>query len=235
MGGTMAELLTPETLVLLAGATFVLGYLTINQVLLRVFVLVGTVLYIWYYATVAAAPLWEAIYTSLAMGAANLFGLMSLLAQRSRMIVPARHRDIYPQFGNLTPGDFRALIRRAERFSTTEDVLLANEGGASQDLYFIIKGGARVQKLGAEFVLPSGTFVGEVAYLTGKQSAATTELLGGSEVLRWSYADLYRRSAKSSRFKLALEAMISGDLAAKVSLAVAPKNLQEIMLAQRGA
>ena len=231
----MAGLLTPETLVLLAGGTFVLGYLTINQVLLRIFVLVGTVLYIWYYATVASSPLWEAIYTSLAMGAANLFGLMSLMAQRSRMIVPARHRDIYPQFGNLTPGDFRSLVQRADRFVTDADIELAQEGGASENLYFIINGSAKVRKLGAEFVLPSGTFVGEVAYLTGKKSAATTVLSAGSEVLRWRYDDLYRRSAKSSRFKLALEAMISGDLAAKVSLAVAPGNLQEIIAARREA
>lgn len=228
----MGVFLTPEVLVLVAGGSFVLGYLTINQVMLRIFVLIGTVLYICYYATVAAEPLWEAIYTSLAMGTANLFGLMSLLAQRSRMVVPARHRDIYPQFGNLTPGDFRSLVRRAERFVTEDDIELASEGAHTQHLYFIIKGSARVQKLGAEFVLPSGTFVGEVAYLTGRQSAATTVLAAGSEVLRWSYAELYRRSAKSSRFKLALEAMISGDLAAKVSLAVAPPNLAEIMQAR---
>ena len=225
----MGALLTPEALVIVAGGSFVLGYLTINQVLLRIFVLIGTCLYICYYATVADEPLWEAIYTSIAMGTANLFGLMSLLAQNSRMIVPAQHRDIYPQFGNLTPGDFRALVRRAKRFTTPDDIELATEGEATRHLYFIIRGSARVQKLGAEFVLPSGTFVGEVAYLTGRQSAATTVLAAGSEVLSWEYEELYRRSARSSRFKLALEAMISGDLAAKVSFAVAPPNLGEIM------
>ncbi|WP_306116664.1 MULTISPECIES: cyclic nucleotide-binding domain-containing protein [unclassified Roseovarius] len=228
----MGAILTPEVLVLLAGGTFVLGYLTINQVWLRIFVLAGTVLYIWYYATVADAPLWEAIYTSLAMGAANLFGLMSLYAQRSRMIVPAQHRDIYPQFGNLTPGDFRSLVRCADRFVTDTEIELATEGGETEHLYFLINGSARVQKLGAEFRLPSGTFVGEVAYLTGRRSAATTVLAEGSEVLRWRYSDLYRRSAKSSRFKLALEAMIAGDLATKVSFAVAPPNLSDVMKAR---
>lgn len=228
----MVALLTPEVLVLMAGCTFVLGYLTINQVMLRIFVLAGTALYIWYYATVADAPLWEAIYTSLAMGAANLFGLMSLYAQRSRMIVPAQHRDIYPQFGNLTPGDFRSLVRRADRFVTDAEIELATEGAETEHLYFLINGSARVQKLGAEFHLPSGTFVGEVAYLTGRKSAATTVLAEGSEVLRWPYTELYRRSAKSSRFKLALEAMIAGDLANKVSFAVAPPNLGEVMKAR---
>ena len=231
-GEGMGGLLTPEALVVLAGGTFVLGYLTINQVALRVFVLIGTLLYIWYYATVADHPLWEAIYTSMAMGAANLFGLASLMAQRSRIVVPRRHRDIYPLFSNLTPGDFRSLVARAERFTTIDDVELASEGGDTQHLYYIISGSARVDKLGAQFSLPSGTFVGEVAFLTGRHSAATTILLAGSEVLRWNYDDLRQRSGKSSRFKLALEAMIASDLAAKVSLAVAPANLSEIMQAR---
>ena len=152
LGDHMGTIFTPEVLVVLAGGTFVMGYLTINQVWLRIFVLAGTVLYIWYYATVADAPLWEAIYTSMAMGAANLFGLMSLMAQRSRMIVPAQHRDIYPQFGNLTPGDFRALVRCADRFTTDTEIELATEGSATEHLYFLIKGTARVQKLGVVFV-----------------------------------------------------------------------------------
>lgn len=233
-GAGMDGLLTPEVLILIAGGTFVLGYLTINQVILRLLLLIGTVFYIWYYAIVAAAPLWEAIYTSLVMGAANLIGLLSLLAQRSHLVVPSKHRDIYPLFSNLTPGDFRSLVKRAERFTTVEDFHLATEGEATQHLFYIINGSAQVEKLGAQFSLPRGTFVGEVAFLTGRQSAATTVLAAGSEVLQWGYDDLRRRSTRSSRFKLALEAMIASDLAAKVSFAVAPSNLSEVMDARRG-
>jgi hypothetical protein len=41
-------------------------------------------------------------------------------------------------------------------------------------------------------------------------------------VLEWSFEDLRRKSARSSRFKLALDAAITHDLARKVALAVAP-------------
>lgn len=231
----MREIFTPEVLVVIAGSSFVLGYLIINQVYLRVFMLIGTGLYVCYYATVAAEPLWEAIYTSTAMGLANVIGLFSLLARKSRIVIPARHRDIYPRFQTLPPGDFRTLVTMARRFVAEKDILLAGEDTETRELYYIISGGAEVQKLGATFMLPSGTFVGEVAYMTGRQSAATSTLKAGSEVLAWDYAALKRRSARSSRFRLALEAMISGDLAEKVSLAVAPSNLTEIMQRRQGA
>lgn len=48
----MNEFLLPDFLVLAAAGMFVLGYLIINQIMLRAMLLVGTALYIWYYAVV---------------------------------------------------------------------------------------------------------------------------------------------------------------------------------------
>ena len=42
-------------------------------------------------------------------------------------------------------------------------------------------------------------------------------------MLEWEFATLRRRSARASRFKLALGAMISRDQAMKVAFAVAPR------------
>ena len=225
----MENLLSPEVLVLLAGSSFVLGYLIINQVLLRVFVLIGTGLYIWYYATVADEPLWEAIYTSIAMGAANIIGLISLQLRRSRIMIPREHRDIYPKFSTLPPGDFRSIIKMSRRYTAGHDIEVTTAGQDVKIVYFLISGSMDVEKFGNRFTLPSGTFVGEVAYMTGRKSAATTLLKTGSEVLEWDCDALRRKCERSSRFRLALEAMVSNDLALKVSYAVAPMELQAIM------
>ena len=48
----MNEFLLPDFLVLAAAGMFVLGYLIINQIMLRAMLLVGTALYIWYYVVV---------------------------------------------------------------------------------------------------------------------------------------------------------------------------------------
>lgn len=212
-----------EHLVLIAGLVFTLGYLIINQVLLRVMILVGTGFYIWYYFVVADTPLWTAIWTSCAMGVANILGLMGLFARNSKLAVPQAHRDIYPLFPGLPPGDFRELMRFAQRRTLEADTRVTTEGAPNTHLVFVVSGGMRVTKGDARFRLPSGTFVGEVAYLNHQNAAATTDILAGSEVLEWPVDALRARARRKARFKLALEAMISRDLAAKVAFAVAPR------------
>lgn len=217
------DLVPAETIVLLAGLAFTLAYLIINQVVLRLIILFGTALYIWYYWVVADAPLWTAIYTSLAMGLANLIGLASLFWRQSKLAVPRQHLDIYAQFSSLPPGDFRDLIRHATRYTLDTDTDVTHEGAPMDSLYYIISGQIRIEKRGETFSMPAGVFVGEVAYLSRQPSAASTRLGAGTEVLEWDVATLRRRAARKSRFKLALEAMISRDLAVKVAFAVAPR------------
>lgn len=218
----MSYLFSAEVAVVLAGGCYVLGYLIINQIGLRLMVMLGTALYIWYYSVVADEPLWEAIYLSLMIGAANLLGLLGLYLRQSPIMIPREYRDLYANFGDLPPGDFRELMARAERrrCSATEEV--TTEGQAVTRLVYVVSGGIEVKKKGDRFPLPAGIFIGEVAFLTGRVASATSWVAKGAEVIEWKVADLRRYSARKPRFKLALEAMISKDLAAKVTYAVAP-------------
>ena len=152
----LSDLVPPEYIVLMAGGALTLAYLIINQVVLRLFILAGTALYIWYYWVVADAPLWTAIYTSLAMGAANLIGMGNLFWRQSRFAVPHAHRDIYPRFANLPPGDFRELVTRARRFRLEADTLLTREGAPVDRLYYVLSGDLTIEKRGETFHMPSG-------------------------------------------------------------------------------
>ena len=67
-------------------------------------------------------------------------------------------------------------------------------------------------------MLPPKLFLGEVAFLIGTLSSASAWLEAGTEVLEWRFEDLRRKCARSERFKLALEAAISIDLAKKVAI-----------------
>ena len=60
-------------------------------------------------------------------------------------------------------------------------------------------------------------FLGEIAFLTNAASSASLWLEEGAEVLEWQFDELRRRCERVPRFKLALEASISVDLARKVS------------------
>lgn len=203
---------------------FALSYLIINQIILRLGITVGTLLYIWYYAVAADTPLWAAIWTSVIMGIANLIGLAQLLVRRSEIALPKRHKDIYHYFSTLLPGDFRDVVKLAERRTNDAPLVMTKEGEPVTSLYFLISGRTSVDKAGEEFGLPEGIFIGEVAYLTNRVASATTTAPVGSEILEWNFASLRRKAAKDSRFKLALEAVISNDMADKVTLAVPGRN-----------
>lgn len=214
--------LVPQTLVYCAGTFYVLGLLIINQVALRLLVLTGTCFYMAYYMTIAAEPLWEAFYISVLIGLANVTGLAGLLARRSRLALPRAHRDVYAHFPSLPPGDFRTLMRHARRYVSEEERELTVEGSPVMRLYYVVSGKCAIRKQGDRFEMPAGVFVGEVAYLTGQRASATTRLEAGSEVLEWSFADLRYAASRSVRFKLALDAVLSLDLAQKVAMSVAP-------------
>ena len=117
-------------------------------------------------------------------------------------------------------------MRRGRRYVTQTDQTLGVEGAPVDNLTYIVSGSARVQKRGEVFTVPSGIFIGEVAFLLNRGSSATTVLDAGSEIITWSKADLDAQSARNPRFKLALEAAISLDMAAKVALAVAPVDMR---------
>ncbi|MGR3513925.1 MAG: Crp/Fnr family transcriptional regulator [Paracoccaceae bacterium] len=215
----------PDILVAAAAGTYFLGYLTINQIVLRLFVLTGTLFYIAYYATAADTPLWVAIWTSVALLAANLYGLFLLVAGRSRWSLPKKLSDVYQdtdRFKSLTPGDFRALVRYARRETLDTPLIVSNEDHELDQLYYIVSGGAHVLKKGREFRLPPNVFIGEVAFLLQRSSAATISIDAGSDILVWDFDTLKRQSAKKQRFKLALEAVVARDLARKVAVAVSP-------------
>ena len=69
----------------------------------------------------------------------------------------------------------------------------------------------------------SGNFVGEVAFLTNNNASATVVMAEEGELLCWDVNQLRSRAERDVRFRLALDAMISLDLARKVAQAGAPK------------
>lgn len=224
----MENMALPDYVVLGAGISFVLGYLIINQVALRLAVMVGTFLYIWYYAIASDEPLWTAIWTSVAMGLANLCGLFALWLRSSQLSIPRKHRDIYAHFNILPPGDFRKLMSAAKRARLPEGFVLTRSNARVKSVYYVINGSVAVDKFGERFYLPDGIFLGEVGYLTANRASATTVLTAESDVLEWDVADLKNRSERDVRFKLALDALISLDLAEKVARAGSPRSEDQV-------
>lgn len=216
------EIFTPAFYITAASSLFIVGYLIINQVILRLVMMVGNFSYIAYYATAADTPLWGAIYGTVVMICANIVGLCALHLRNASFSIPGQHSDIYDLFTPARPGDFRALMRLGERRIVTRETVLTQENMPIDELFFIVKGAARVVKGGMAFSVPGPTFTGEVAYLLDRNSVATTIVPAGTEIITWKTETLRRVTKRKPRIKLALDAIISRDLAMKVSHAVPP-------------
>lgn len=229
------DLFSPEVLIFIAGGSFVLGYLIINQVMLRLMMLFGSAVYIAYYAIAADEPLWGAMLSSVLMIVANLIGLLGLYARQASWSIPAEHRDIARHFSQLAPGDLRLILKAATREVLRAPRVITREGVRPTAVTFVLSGHMEVTKQGQHFFLPPGLFAGEVAYLLRQPSAATTTVPLGAELLSWPLEELETRSRKSPRFKLAIEAAMSRDLATKVAGAVALDEWQGDQLASSGS
>lgn len=218
----ISDFLPPSTMILMAGAVQMLGYLLINQTYLRLTMLCSTSLYILYYFHAAETPLWGAITVSSLTMVTILIGLAALYARNASFAVREAHKDIYPLFDELLPGDFRKVMQSATRETVKQERVVTRENEDPDDLIFVVSGTFFVEKAGVRFDVPGPTFIGEVAYLRSSKSAATTTLPAGVEIVVWSRATLDRQTRRAPRLKLALKSLISRDLATKVSPAVSP-------------
>lgn len=203
---------------LLACATlaYILGFLFRDQALLRALLLLGSAFYIAYYY-MRPEPLWGAIAASLAINAANLFGLLRLLYSRHFTLLPAASRPVFEAMRGLQPGEFRALMRLGEAVETTRPLRLTAEGVTPDFLWFVTRGDAAAEKSGRRFALPPMAFIGEISFVLKEPASATVTLEAGGAAIRWRRERLSAALCRSPQLERALEALIARDMARKVA------------------
>ncbi len=213
----MAEIDLPALTVYAAIGFYVLGFLFRNQVVLRLLVLAGSLLYCIYYVYAVAEPLWDAFFGTALIASANLIGLVGLLLSRARIIVPAGERDLLEALRPLEPGLFRRLMRAGEVIHAEAPIEMTQEGEAPDALWFVASGGVRIDKFGSAVNVSGPCFIGEIAWLQGVPATAGTALDPGAVAVRWPRPALARALRRSPRLATALEALIAQDMARKVA------------------
>jgi hypothetical protein len=208
---------TPTLVVSVAVVCQIAGFLLRDQISLRLFVLLGSALYILYYMISADRPLWDAIFGTTAIAAANLVGLVSLLLSRWRFSVPRRQRDLLDALRPLEPGLFRRLMRCGEVVTAAGRIRMTTEGAPPDSLWFVAEGVIAIDKFGERVEFEGPCFIGEIAWLQGVPATATTTLSTGARAVRWPRERLSRATRRSPRLATALEALIAQDMARKVA------------------
>lgn len=217
MGNVIEFLLQPSSLVIGAGACYMLGLLFKNQIILRILILIGTAFYIYYYYIASNEPLWDAIYTSILIGISNIIGFINLLISQSPRFIAAGQMDLYNMLGGMEPGNFRKLMKIGTRRILNDDEQLTTQDTIPNKLFFILSGEVIVEKNGNKFKAGPRVFIGEISMILGTAASASVYLAKGSELVEWDRDVLFKEMAAKDSFRIAVEAIIGKDMAQKVA------------------
>lgn len=207
------------SLVHIAAAVQIAGFLVRDQFLLRALILIGTILYIAYYYIEPDIPLWDAIACAVLMGAANLYTMMQLTLDRRPTLFAEEDLAVYRVLPRVSPGEFRRLVAIAERSTVSAPMEITREGTIPEYLYYLIEGNFTLDKKTRSQQLSAPTFLGEIAYMLNQPASATVTLDPGARYIRWKASDLKALASRNDLLGNALEFAFNRDLAAKVVMA----------------
>lgn len=200
-----------------AALTYVIGFLVREQLMLRGLMQVGCILYLAYYYIHPETPLWDAIVWTAIMFVANAWTIMRILKDRRVGSFDEEDLVIFSALKHIAPGDFRRLMAIAKKETAAEPMTLTVEGIKPEALWFIVSGGAGLDKRGTGRSLQGPMFIGEIAYLLDQDASASVTLNPDSRYAVWAVEDLHDLVQRHPSIGAALESAFNRDLAAKVA------------------
>ena len=160
------------------------------------------------------APIfWYSMYALI-----NMFNISHLIYE-DRAIALEPHENSLKNlvFKHFTAADFKRLLAIAEWKTATRDQVLIRENSQVEDLYLLTSGALNVLQNDQQIArrLP-GSFVGELAFLTGDPASAEVVFSEDSKYLHWTAEDLNRLLTKRPSLNKAFEALLTLDVAEKL-------------------
>jgi hydroxyethylthiazole kinase-like sugar kinase family protein len=207
-------------IVITAAALQATAYLFSSQIMLRLFLLMGTALYLLYYFTAANEPLWPAIVGTGCIATTSVYGFFRALANRSTFSISKAHLPVFEKIGEIEPGAFRKLmsVGRVETYTTITQ--LTEKGVVPDRIWFILQGEVDVVKHGHSFALSPHAFVGEISVIGRFPASADVFSRAGTTAVVWDRARLLALMKRDERFRTAVEALLARDMAIKLAQAV---------------
>ncbi len=131
----------------------------------------------------------------------------------------ADERKLFDLLGDLTPGQFRKLLKAGRQEVATSPLVITQENEPSNELYFIIEGKITIAKGGQRTVSEGKTFIGEIAFLLSRPATATVTLEPGCHYCVWNSKALHAVLNGNPALRTALSAAMNRKLAEKVAQA----------------
>lgn len=202
----------------LATMCYVLGLLTRNELVLRMFLLLGTAFYILYYYYIAETPLWEAILTSVLIGSANIPVIYRIYRERSTFGMSDEMLKLYQSFPNFNPGQFRKIIGEGNIVHDSDARIILEAGKEPEKLYLTISDGFVVSRAAQHAEIGPGNFLGEISFLLGGAATADVTARKGASFVVWEKKRLRRLMDSNEQIANAFSVLLNKDVASKLAV-----------------
>ncbi|MBL8790530.1 MAG: cyclic nucleotide-binding domain-containing protein [Rhizobiales bacterium] len=194
-----------------------LSYWLTNIYWLRVVAVLGSALEIIYFSytggDLAVGIGWTVVFIAI-----NVFHLVILTKERLSLRLPEADAPLLREsLSGLTDFQIAKLLRAADWKNYVAGDVLTRQDAPVDALYFLCRGRANVEVSGT-FVtyLEKGTFIGEIAYLTGNPATATVTIDEPSRVLAFSKMKMARVVASDEQISGIMYQLLGRDLAMKM-------------------
>jgi hypothetical protein len=186
---------------------------------LRIMVVISSAMYTLYYYIYPAEPLWLDIISEGAFVLINVVMIAVLMHQKSQLRFNEEEKLLFDAYFNgISPFEYVKLLKIAEWRTCDEGYLLATKDRKVRHLSFIFDGAADVTVNGKKVAeVKTGNFVGEVSFKLNKPATATVATQKNTRIVQWSQFELKELFQTNPGMKNCVEALISTDLAKKLS------------------
>ena len=201
----------------LGALLYFIGFLVRDELILRMLIFAGTILYLTYYFLFPSGPLWNAFATSSILGLANLWVLGKIVFERTTLALSENEKRLYQCFNTLTPGQFRILMKHAKWHFVEGKTKVCTQGQTADRFFYILDGAINIEKNDKLFLLEPNSFLGEVAFILNGEYSATAYADEGVCFIEWDNQAIKQEMLKKPALFNAFSALFNKDLALKVS------------------
>jgi hypothetical protein len=204
----------PPFLVHIAYLLMLAGLLARDVLLLRSLLLVAQIILAFYAASLAIPEIsaWNTLFATI-----NVVWVSLIVRERRATHVPPELQPIHERhFAAMSPAEFLRWWRLGHT-ETIRTQPLTREGVTPSSLYFILSGGAKVQRGGTVVTqLGPGAFVGEMSLVTGRTANADVDPLDEVTVRRWDRSDVEPFQTRDLAMWARIQSAIGVDLVTKI-------------------
>ena len=122
-----------------------MGFIVRDQLLLRDFIVIGTIFYVIYYLLLLE-PLWSALSWNSLFIIINCVMMFLIYSDRAKFSMTQGEEQLYGSFYTLSPSEFRKLMKIATWLNAEKEETITTCGEVPDKMFFILKGTASIKR-----------------------------------------------------------------------------------------